>query len=67
MWKSIIIFFDDIIMFSKSVNEHAEHLRIALDLMRRNNLIANLEMFFFERWSLPFLGHIIAGDEIRHD
>lgn len=65
--KFIIVFFDDILVFSQNLEDHVKHLKAVMEVMRKNNLTAKREKCSFQEASLLFLGHIIAGDGIRPD
>ena len=45
--KFFIVFLDDILIYSKSEEEHEEHLRIALQVLRKNQLYAKLSKCSF--------------------
>lgn len=63
----VIIFIDDILVYSKSRKEHEQHLNIALQTLRQEKLYAKLNKceFWFEM--VAFLGHIISKDGILVD
>jgi hypothetical protein len=63
----IVVFIDDILIYSKSEEEHAEHLRLTLQRMRENELYAKFKKCDFWMYSLAFLGHIISGGGISVD
>jgi len=65
--KFVVIFVDDILIYSKTEQEHEEHLRIVLETLRREELYAKLSKCSFRLRSIPFLGHIITGEGISVD
>ena len=56
-----IVFIDDILVYSKNVDEHAMHLRIVLQTLRDRELYA--KFFKYEFWlnEVVFLGYVISG------
>ena len=65
--KFVVVFVDDILVYSKSEEEHEEHLRIVLETLRREQLYAGLDKSEFRLQSIPFLGHIVSGEGISVD
>ncbi|KAE8667313.1 Kinesin-3 [Hibiscus syriacus] len=63
----VVVFIDDILVYSRSEAEHEEHLRIVLQTLRENNLYAKLSKCEFWLSEVTFLGHIISADGIRVD
>ncbi|KAJ9544983.1 LOW QUALITY PROTEIN: hypothetical protein OSB04_024690 [Centaurea solstitialis] len=62
--KSVIVFIDDILVYSKSEAEHATHLREMLDLLRNEKLYAKFSKCEFWLRRVQFLGHVISGDGV---
>jgi hypothetical protein len=58
--KFMVIFIDDILIFSKNEEEHDEHLRLVLQKFRENQLYAKLSKYEFWLKEVSFLGHIIS-------
>ena len=56
----MVVFIDDILVYSKSKEQHEEHLRIVLQILRENKLFAKLKKCEFWLESVSFLGHVIA-------
>ena len=65
--KFIIVFLDDILIYSKSEEEHEEHLRITLQVLRENQLYAKLSKCSFYQRQIQYLGHIISEEGISID
>ena len=65
--KFLVVFIDDIIVFSKNEEEHAERLRLVLQKLRDNQLYAKLSKCEFWLDQVSFLGHIISIGGIAVD
>lgn len=57
----VIAFLDDILIFSKNVSEHPNHVRQILQALSDANLFVKLEKCIFDAESVEFLGHIISS------
>nr|GFC72413.1 putative reverse transcriptase domain-containing protein [Tanacetum cinerariifolium] len=65
--KFVIVFIDDILVFSKSKEEHEDHLRTVLQILRREKLYAKFSKCEFWLSSVAFLGHIVSAERITMD
>ncbi|KAK2422360.1 hypothetical protein QL285_032900 [Trifolium repens] len=65
--KFVVVFIDDILIYSKTEEEHAEHLRIVLKTLRENKLYAKLSKCEFWHKEVSFLGHVISKGGIAVD
>ena len=65
--KFVIIFIDDIFVYSGSSEEHSEHLRIVLQTLRERQLYAKLSKCQFLLDKVAFLGHVISADGVSVD
>jgi hypothetical protein len=62
-----VVFIDDILIYSKMLEEHEEHLRKVLERLRSEKLYAKLEKCEFWLDSVSFLGHVISGKGVAVD
>ncbi|GKD86207.1 putative reverse transcriptase domain-containing protein [Tanacetum coccineum] len=65
--KFVIVFIDDILIYSKTQEEHVEHLRLVLGLLKKEKLYT--KFFKCEIWlrEVQFIGHVISGNGIHVD
>ena len=65
--KFVLVFFDHILVFSSSVEEHVSHLRVVLTVLLDNQLYAKQSKCVFRCGELEYLGHLILGQGVRID
>ncbi|GJZ98383.1 putative reverse transcriptase domain-containing protein [Tanacetum coccineum] len=65
--KSVIVFIDDILGYSKSKEEHRVHLREVLETMRKERLYAKFSKCEFWLQEVQFLGHVINSEGLKVD
>jgi len=65
--RFILVFFDDILVYSGDMETHATHLRTALDLLRRNQLFAKSSKCIFGCKEVEYLGHIVTAEGVSAD
>ena len=63
----VIVFIDDILVYSKSKKEHEEHLRIVLKMLREKKSYAKFSKCEFWLDSVSFLGHVVSKDGVMVD
>jgi hypothetical protein len=61
--KFVIVFLDDILIYSKFEEEHEKHLRMVLQVLREHQLYAKLSKCSFYQGQIHYLGHIISRKE----
>jgi len=61
---SVVIYLDDILIFSNNLEEHIIHVKEVLDRMKTNNLVGKLSKCFFHVQELTFLGHVVSPSGI---
>ena len=57
--KFVVVFIDDILIYSKTAEEHEEHLRVVLSRLREHKLYAKFSKCEFWLKKVPFLGHVL--------
>ncbi|WJX81407.1 hypothetical protein P8452_64294 [Trifolium repens] len=65
--KFVVVFIDDILVYSKNEEEHVEHLRLVLQVLRESRLYANPSKCDFWLKEVNFLGHVISREGIAVD
>ena len=65
--RFVIVFIDDILVYSRSAEEHAMHLRLVLQTLREHQLYAKFSKCEFWLDQVAFLGHVVSGEGIQMD
>lgn len=65
--KFILVFFDDILVYNSSLEEHAKHLQLALSILEQHQLYANKKKCVFGQKSVEYLGHVISEKGVATD
>ena len=59
--KFVVVYFDDILIYSKNLDDHLTHLKYVLDVLRKERLFANLKKCTFCMDKLMFLGFVVSA------
>ena len=65
--KFVLVYLDDIVIFSKTEAEHLQHIEQVLQLLRKHKLYAKLSKCKFAQPQLAFLGHVVGRDGLHVD
>ena len=67
LWKFVLVFFDDILIYNKDMPTHVLHLRSVLQILSDLKLFAKRGKCTFACYKVEYLGHIISGNGVRTD
>ena len=65
--RFVVVYFDDILVYSKSLDEHIKHLHCVLPVLREEKLYANLKTCSFCLDKVVFLGYLVSGKRLAVD
>lgn len=63
----VLVVFDDILVYSRNVEDHLKHVKIVLSILRKQQLFAKLSKCSFGQDHVEYLGHIIDQEGVRVD
>ncbi|KAK1410999.1 hypothetical protein QVD17_37542 [Tagetes erecta] len=65
--KFVVVYFDDVLIYSSNLDEHVNHVRQVLTLLRRDSLYAAKKKCVFMTPKVLFLGYVVSGEGIQVD
>ena len=65
--KYVLVFLDDILIYSPTLDDHMVHLHEVFELLRQNQLYLKESKCSFAQPSLSYLGHIISSTSVSTD
>jgi hypothetical protein len=65
--KFVVVYLDDILIYSESLAEHEQHVRMICEILKREGLQAKLSKCSFFKSQVEYLGHIVGRGELRAD
>lgn len=65
--KFALVFFDDILVYSPTLNDHVEHLSVVLSLLQKDQWKVKLSKCTFATRSISYLGHVISEAGVQRD
>jgi hypothetical protein len=65
--KFVIVYLDDILIYSQTREEHLRHLKMVLSTLQKNKLLINLKKCSFMKNELIYLGFVISEDGLKMD
>lgn len=63
----VLVYLDDIVIYSKNLDDHWQHVRAVLQVLRENKLYCNLKKSQFAKTEISYLGHIISDMAVKMD
>lgn len=65
--KFVTVFFDDILVYSRSKEEHLQHLETTLSMLRQHQFFAKMSKCLFYKERIEYLGHIVSAEGVQVD
>jgi hypothetical protein len=65
--KFVVVFIDDMLIYSSTAKEHEQHLRVVLEWLRQNQLYAKFSKCDFWLKEIAFLGHVLIAEGVAVD
>lgn len=63
----VLVFFDDILIYSATLQDHLKHLELVFKVLRENQLVAKRSKCSFAQAQVEYLSHIISGEGVSTD
>ena len=63
----VVVYLDDIVIYSRTFEEHVNHLSLVLSQLRKYTLYVKMEKCEFSQQEIKFLGHLVSKNKVRMD
>lgn len=63
----VLVFFDDILIYSRTMDEHVHHVKLVLQLLAQHQLYVNRKKCEFRQTQVAYLGHLISKEGVAVD
>lgn len=67
LWKCVVVFLDDVLVYSQTMLDHVNHLKAVFSLLRQHMLYLKMSNYFFTWDTLDFLGQVVSAKGIATD
>ena len=61
----VLVYLDDILVFSPTEHDHENHLRLVFQKLRENKLQAKIKKYEFSKQHVKYLGHVVGSGEVN--
>ena len=65
--KSVLVYLDDILVYSKTLEDHLKHLHKVFEILKTQMFFYRLHKCHFNDTEMKYLGHLISADGVRPD
>lgn len=65
--KFVLVFFDDILVYSRNLTRHLEHVKLVFDRLQKNQFYVKKKKCSFGQSKVKYLGHIISAQGVPTD
>ncbi|KAL9444331.1 hypothetical protein AB3S75_017505 [Citrus x aurantiifolia] len=65
--KFVLVFFDDILVYSRTLEDHVGHLELVLKELQKHQLYANRKKCLFAQTRVEYLGHVVSAEGVSAD
>ena len=66
-WRIVLVYLDDVLVYSRTFHQHLQHLRLVFDHFREADLKFKQKKGFFGQRKVKFLGHVISTEGVQPD
>ena len=63
----VVVYLDDIVIYTRTLEEHVNHLSLVLSQLRKYTLYVKMEKCEFAQQEIKFLGHLVSKNQVRMD
>uniref|UniRef100_A0A8C5MLK4 Gypsy retrotransposon integrase-like protein 1 n=1 Tax=Leptobrachium leishanense TaxID=445787 RepID=A0A8C5MLK4_9ANUR len=63
----LVVYLDDLLVYSRTIQEHEQHVRLVLSRLRQHKLYGKIEKSTFEKSSIEFLGYVLSPGHVEMD